>query len=102
MSMTGERDRSVAHLVEVPLVAARALRRSPVLAVVVVVTLAVLMGAATGAFVLIDALLLRPLPIRDQSRLMTLASGGSGNSHEFTYRTWDAIRRRATVFGGAL
>ena len=54
--------------------AARALRRSPALTLVTVLTLGLGLGAATAIFTLLDAVVLRPLPYRDAERLVALSS----------------------------
>src|SRR3989454_10556528 len=54
--------------------ALRILRRSPGFALAVVVTLALGIGANTAVFSLTDAVLFRPLPVRDPDRLAVLYS----------------------------
>ena len=51
-------------------VAARALRRSPIFACVSICSLALGIGANLAVFSLVDALLLRPLPVADPTRLV--------------------------------
>ncbi len=53
-------------------VSLRDLRRRPTFALAVVLTVAIGIGAATAGFALVDAVFLTPLPVRDQSRLVTL------------------------------
>jgi putative ABC transport system permease protein len=50
----------------------RSLRRRPLYALAVTAILALATGAATAVFHLVDATLIRPLPFRDQQRLVTL------------------------------
>ena len=52
--------------------ALRALRRSPGFAAVAILSLALGIGACASAFRLIDALLLRPLPVAHPERLYDL------------------------------
>jgi putative ABC transport system permease protein len=52
--------------------AVRQLRRTPVFALTVVLTLALGIGATTAIFSLVEGVLLRPLPFHDPSRLVTL------------------------------
>jgi len=56
--------------------AARALRRSPSFSLAAVLSLAVGIGAATAIFTVLYAVLLRPLPYRDPSRLVVLLHDG--------------------------
>src|SRR5919108_4193588 len=50
----------------------RALRRTPGFALTALLTLGLGIGLATAVFTVADALLLRPLPVRDQDRLVVL------------------------------
>ena len=52
--------------------AARTLRQSPFFSAIVVLTLALGVGATTAIFSVADALLLTPLPYRDADRLVAL------------------------------
>lgn len=57
--------------------AVRGLRRAPVFAVAAISTLALGMGANTAMFSVVDALLLRPLPVADPDRLVAPYRGPS-------------------------
>jgi predicted permease len=56
----------------------RLLRRNPLFGTVVIVTLALGIGANTAIFSLVDALLLRSLPVKDPERLVLLSAGSRG------------------------
>jgi predicted permease len=53
-------------------VGVRSLRRAPGFAVTAILTLALGIGLGTAVFTVTDALLLRPLPVRDQGRVVVL------------------------------
>src|SRR5439155_13730742 len=66
--------------------ALRMLRRSPGFSAVVILTLALGIGLNTGIFGLIDALLLRALPVRNPQQLIALTRIQGGQSGEnFSY-----------------
>jgi putative ABC transport system permease protein len=57
----------------------RQLRKNPVTSVAALLSLALAIGACTAAFRLIDATLLRPLPVRDPGNLYSLARNTIGS-----------------------
>ena len=80
--------------------AARILRRSPGFAAIAILSLALGIGANTAVFSLIDALLLRPLPVPAPTRLVNaflLRKNGQPQA-AITYPLFDAIRRQNRVF----
>ena len=82
----------------------RMLARNPGFSVVVVVTLALGIGANTAIFSLIDALMLRSLPVRNPHELVQLtmrlsdAKGPAGDS--FSYAIVRALADRTEIFAG--
>ncbi len=82
----------------------RQLRRSPGFTCVALVTLAFGIGANTAIFSLIDAALLKMLPVRDPQQLVQLKSinPGAPVDDQFSYPAYKAFRSRTQVFEGAL
>jgi putative ABC transport system permease protein len=74
----------------------RMLRKNPGFASVAVLTLALGIGANTAIFTLIDAVLLRMLPVEDPGRLVELHI--EGNS--FSYPAYQQFRDSSSVFSG--
>ena len=78
----------------------RALRQSPVLSAAAILSLALGMGANTALFSVVDALLLRTLPVRQPDRLVTVSSGfalghGFKAGAGMNYDIWTRMRERA-------
>ncbi len=91
--------------------ALRQLRRSPGFAVTAILTLALGIGANTAIFSLLDQALLRALPVRDPSALVTLedsgtawngsiSMGGGEQKDYFSYPTYQYLRDHAHDFSG--
>jgi predicted permease len=81
----------------------RALRATPIVTAVAVLSLALGIGANTAIFSLVNSLILRTLPVADPQRLVMLSGRrNSGVRPAFSYATFDQIRRHAQGFGGAL
>ncbi len=76
---------------------ARGLRRSPGFTAVVVVMLALGIGANSAIFGLLDALLLRPLPIKNPDELVALFTRGDGGSIDLgmAYPEYRELRDRS-------
>ena len=84
--------------------ALRTLRATPVVSAAAILSLAIGIGANTAIFSLVEALLLRPLPVAAPDRLVALGtagpnSGATGQNLDWTSPQWDAIRRHADLFG---
>jgi predicted permease len=75
------------------------MRRSPGFSVVAIVTLAVGIGANTTIFSFIDAFFLRPLPVDDPYRLVSVYSDPNPYSG-FCYPEYIHFRDHSTVFAG--
>jgi putative ABC transport system permease protein len=80
----------------------RTLSRSPALAIVAVLSLALGIGANTAVFSLVSSVLLRSLPVADPERLAMVSTIASIGSHQYSYSTFDQIRRHRDIFDGAL
>ena len=85
--------------------ALRGLRASPILSAAAVLSLALGMGANTAIFSVVDALLLRSLPVPSPERLVTVSSGFALNrgfkaGAGMNYDMWTRMNERATMFEG--
>ncbi len=78
--------------------AARLLAKDRLFTIAVIAILAAGLGVNTAMFGLVDALLLRPLPVRDPERLVRLVTirPPLAASSEFFYEEYEAWRKNAT------
>jgi putative ABC transport system permease protein len=81
----------------------RALKATPVVTTIAVLSLALGIGANTAIFSILDSLLLKTLPVREPQRLVLVNQGGAGAGRggSWTNPIWEAIRDRAEAFDGA-
>ena len=79
----------------------RSLRSTPVVTAAAVLSLALGIGANTAMFSLVDSLLLRPLPVREPDRLVTLTTVRNPGRDWWSNAIWEQIRRREGVFSSA-
>lgn len=92
------------HLVQDLRFAFRVLRKSPGFTAVAVLTLALGIGANTAIFSLIDAVMLRMLPIEKPEELMQVQYGDpdwAGEGAGYTNPLWEQVRDKQDVFSGA-
>ncbi|HEY3044844.1 MAG TPA: ABC transporter permease [Vicinamibacterales bacterium] len=86
--------------------AIRSLRRTPVFSAVLILTLALGIGANTAIFSIVNSLLLRALPVAEPHRLVIVSAPSAdsrGNTPAWTNAIWEQIRQRAaTMFDGAV
>jgi predicted permease len=99
------RDRRGVPVVETTLqdlrFAIRVLRRSPVYTSVVVLTLAIGIGANTAIFSLVDAVLIKMLPVRDPQQLVAIETFNQrGERINFSYPLFEQLRDRTQTFSG--
>jgi predicted permease len=85
----------------------RTLRHTPAFTVVVVLTLALGIGANTAIFSLTDQILLRLLPVKNPERLVLFENPGAFagrvfNNNTFSYPMYRDFRDRNTVFSGVI
>src|SRR5512138_804157 len=85
----------------------RSIRKSPLISMIAIVSLAIGVGANTAIFSLIDQLLLRMLPVESPQQLVQLASrspeiGATWGDDRMSYPMYKDFRDKATAFSGIL
>jgi predicted permease len=83
--------------------ALRSLRKNPGFAAVAVLSLALGIGANTAIFSLMDAIVLRSLPVRHAEQLVAITNGiGDAGTGHFANPGWEQFRDRSGLFAGSL
>lgn len=96
-------ERSIQQLGRDLYYAMRMLRRNPVLTAAIVLSLALGIGANTAIFSLIDAVLLRMLPVSHPEQLVILdCLSRNGTKGAFSHADYEWISERNQVFSGVL
>ena len=83
--------------------ALRLLRKSPGFALITIATLALGIGATTAMFSVVDGVLLKPFPVKDQARLLIVWTSrpDPGFSHwPFSYASYEGMRERLRTVSG--
>jgi putative ABC transport system permease protein len=85
--------------------ALRMVRRSPGFTATIALTLALGIGANAAIFGVINSLLLRPLPVADPSRLVTISSDSAIARGQagvpWSFAMWEELQPHASLFDGA-
>jgi predicted permease len=79
--------------------AVRQLRKSPAFTATAVLTLALAIGANTAIYQVLDAVLFRPLPVREPARLVQLHITEDGRTRSLTYSEFVELSKAAPVEG---
>jgi predicted permease len=82
--------------------ALRQLRSNPGFTALAIVSLAIGIGAPTTIFTLVNAIILRPLPVRDAGRLVYAyeTSPDASGFHSFSYPQWRDLNQRTRTMDG--
>ncbi len=78
----------------------RLLARTPLVSIIIVASLALGIGANTAMFSVLNALLLRSLPVQHPEQLAIVAD--AANTDSWTYPIWEQIHDRQDAFAGAV
>src|SRR5262245_27986953 len=80
--------------------AVRALRATPIVSIVAVLSLALGIGANTAIFSLVNSLILRALPVADPARLAMVTDDPAQGITSYTNPIWEQVRARGDMFDG--
>ena len=83
-------------------IALRGLRRAPVLALTIVTSVGLGIGAAAAIFGIIDAALLRPLPYENSSQLVRLYTDSPPYRFRFSVVDYQALTAQQTTFANVV
>src|ERR1700733_11605928 len=75
--------------------ALRLLRQNPAFTILVISILALTIGACTSIFTLVNAILLKPLPFEDSSRLLVVTAVAKGDEASLGCLTWPRFNQIA-------
>ena len=78
----------------------RGMRRNPGFAAVAALTLALGIGANTAIFSVIDAVMLRSLPVQRPEQMVQVTLGSGGGDDEMSNPLYESLRDRQDVFSG--
>lgn len=91
---------SVERLIQDVRYGCRALKATPIVSTVAILSLALGIGANTAIFSVLDTLLLRSLPV-DAPRQLVLLGNETGRRTHWTNPIWEQVRDRSELFDGA-
>jgi putative ABC transport system permease protein len=79
----------------------RMLIKTPVFTIVAILTLGLAIGGTTAIFSIVNALLIRPLPLPNAERLVSIiGTDASGNPQYMSYPDFEDLSRQAKLFDG--
>src|SRR5262245_29293713 len=81
--------------------AIRALKATPIVTAVAVLSLALGIGANTAIFSIVNGLLLRALPVKEPQQLALVTNNPARGITSWTNPIWEQIRKRRDLFDGA-